>query len=95
MRIRLTRSERLQIEDNRELLKQIATADVINAVNRNDGEKVHLWKRPIAEVQARDRAAHPVVLTFEILSKEELREYQEIIERLKNRDPGTEAPAVP
>ena len=91
MAYRLATTERISIESNHEMMEQIAAADIIATEHRRTGERVVLWKRPIADVEARGLPATVHVAAFEIGTDAELQEFRKLIDRIKSSD-GPTAP---
>lgn len=87
MAIHLTHQERLGIANNTELVGRLVLADIIGVVHERTGTTAALWRRRIEEIEARTGLpATAQVLLFAVSSKEEIEYYQEIVDRLKNRD---------
>ena len=86
MAIRLSKTDRLSIESNHELMERISTADVIATVHRRTGIKHALWKRPLAEIEARGFPTDVWVLTFEIATESEVQEFRRMVDRIKHGD---------
>ena len=86
MAIRLSKTDRLNVESNHELMERISTADVIATVHRRTGVKHALWKRPLVEIEARGFPADVWVLTFEIATEPELQEFRRMVDRIKHGD---------
>lgn len=84
MAIRLGNRELAEIENDRDLVKKIATADIIIAMDIHGPGQWCLWKRPHTEIQARGEPGS--VLTFEFSSKPELRKCEDIVKRVKKLD---------
>jgi hypothetical protein len=86
--IRLTEAQRLQIDDDRELVAQIDEADIIDARDVYEGQTWSIWKRP--QAVARERPA--TMIAFEVTNRAELAEIQSIIDRVKKRAQHLESP---
>src|SRR5262245_41222992 len=86
MAIRLTTLEIARIDGDRELLDQIATADIIAVEHRSSRERLALWQRPLEEVEARGLPIKINVLTFEYSTRRELAQFQAIVDRIKASD---------
>jgi hypothetical protein len=86
MSIRLSKTDRRNIESNHELMDRIFTADLIATVHRRTGIKHALWKRPLEEIEARGLPTNIWVLTFEIATDLEQQEFRVMVDRIKHSD---------
>ena len=61
----------------------------VSTEHRHTGERLVLWKRPIAEVEARGLPTTIHILAFEFGTDTELQKFQELICRIKYSDAPT------
>jgi hypothetical protein len=83
---RLATTELISIESNHEMMEQIAGADIIATEHRRTGERVVLWKRPIADVEARGLPTTIYIAAFQIGTDAELKAFRKLIDRIKYSD---------
>jgi hypothetical protein len=81
--IRLDHSRLLKIDNDNELLEQIALADVITARTQSNEKEQCLWKRPTEEVEAGEFPLNNQVLTFTVQNVKDLRYLTTVVNRLK------------
>ena len=71
--IRLGHSRLLKIDNDNELLEQIALADLINARTHSNEKEQCLWKRSVEDVEASQFPQNNQVLTFTVQNVKDLR----------------------
>jgi hypothetical protein len=88
MAIRKNRLESMSISDP-DLPNRLALADLIAAENPAEGRKWVLWKRPIAEDEARRGPPYSIeVVTIQVSSAKELKQARKLVNKLKGDDPN-------
>ena len=65
------------------LKNALVTADIIQAIYKPTGRKHVIWKRPLAEIQARGLPSTIIVVNPQISSKPELRRLAAYVNALK------------